>query len=49
MYFNNLMSGLNQEEMAKFNENMQTAEQLKEREEVVRKQCDEFDEKQKWV
>ena len=46
-YLQNLMSGMNPEELGRFNENMATAEQLKEREEIVRKQCDEMDEKQK--
>lgn len=40
-YLNNIMSAMNQEELAKFNENMQNAQALKDREEVVRKQLDE--------
>jgi hypothetical protein len=38
---------MTQDEYNKFNENMQNAEALKAREEVVRKQCEELDEKQK--
>lgn len=46
-YYQRLMSAMNQEELAKFNETMQNAESLKQREEVVRKQIDEFELKQK--
>lgn len=45
-YVAQLMAGMTQEEQAKFSENMAQAQQLKEREEVVRKMCDEvFDKK----
>lgn len=44
-YFQNLMSGMNQEEFGKFNQNMEEAQALKDREEVVRKQIDELEEK----
>ena len=36
-YMSRLMAGVAAEELAKFNENMQTAQALKEREEIVRK------------
>ncbi len=40
-YVGGLFSGLAPEELQKFNENMQSAQALKDREEVVRKLCDE--------
>ena len=43
-YTAHLLSGADPERLAKFNENMQTAQSLREREEVVRKRCDELDE-----
>lgn len=47
-YLNRMLSGMTPEELAKFNENMQGAQALKDREEVVRKQCDEMLEKKKF-
>ncbi len=44
-YFNRLLSGMSEPELASFHDNMQTALQLKDREEQVRKQCDEVDAK----
>ena len=35
VYTNKLLSGMSAEELAKFNENMQTAQALKEREDIV--------------
>jgi hypothetical protein len=42
------MSGMSPEEQAKFHENMTNAQALKDREEVVRKQCDEIYDKKKF-
>jgi hypothetical protein len=47
-YANKLLSGMTPEELAKFNENMQTAQALKDREEIVRRQCDEMIDKKKF-
>ncbi|CDW76775.1 UNKNOWN [Stylonychia lemnae] len=47
-YMTQLMSGIDAELMGKFNENMQSAQALKDREEVVRKQCDEMFDKKKF-
>ncbi len=47
-YMSRLLSALNPDEVAKFNENMQTAQALKDREEVVRKQADEMVDKKKF-
>ena len=47
-YMNHLLSGMQPEELAKFNDNMQTAQALKDREEVVRKQADELIDKKKF-
>ena len=47
-YMGNLMGAMSPEELAKFNENMSTAQALKDREEVVRKQCDEIFDKKKF-
>lgn len=44
-YFNRLLSAMNEEELGKFNENMQQANELKQREEIVRKECDEMEKK----
>jgi len=40
-----LLSGLSPEEAAQFTEIMQRAQELKEREEVIRKRCDLIDNK----
>ena len=44
-YFHALMSAMNQQEMASFNETMNEAQMLREREEHVRKQCEAIDKK----
>ena len=48
-YMTRLLSAMNPDETNKFNENMQTAQALKEREEVVRKQADELVDKKKFL
>ena len=42
-YTQHLLAGMSPEEQAQFNENMSTAQALKEKEEVIRKRCDEID------
>jgi hypothetical protein len=46
-YYQRLVSTMSPEEHAKFTENMSTAQALKEREAVVTKQIEEFEEKTK--
>lgn len=48
-YMATLMGAMSVEELGKFNENMSNAQALKDREEVVRKQCDDIFDKKKEV
>ncbi len=43
-YTSQLLSAIDSEKLIAFNETMRTAQELKDREEVIRKQCDELDE-----